>query len=95
MMEYARMKTKTRAQHFDSGVTYLVLVSVGLLVLFIVYVLILYRIKGAVVFFREKMETFVSSVPVISTMVSKSSYPPPYEHPPAYHVAVNMERQHI
>ena len=38
-MEYARMKNKTRAEQFDSGVTYLVLVSVGLMVLYIVYVL--------------------------------------------------------
>ena len=101
-MEYARIKNKARAEQTDSDLTYLVYVSFGLLVMFIVYVLLLYRTKRSD---REDgdfcpdihlVNPEDGSVPVISAMmtnINKGSSPPPYEHPPPYHVALNMERR--
>ena len=115
MLEYAKNETQNRVgidQH-DSDVTYFIYVSVGVLILFMIYVIIQYRTKrlcGCCIFRRdigdllprihlvtpETGSDFVSTVSIISDIlirISKRSPPPPYEHPPPYHVAVKIERE--
>ena len=102
VLEYARKKTQHRqkTREDETDVTKLVAMMVGLLILFIIYAIIKCfiqkRICSRCVFTRVDGRFFprihfLSSAPGFDQVMDKLSPPPAYEHPPSYHVAVEME----
>ena len=99
-MEYARNNTKARTEENNQDENNLVLACLGMLVLFSVYVIILYRIKwsGTCCFVHQENSNIHHQDPVLTQVMrsmGKTSPPPPYEHPPFYAVAVSMENEDV
>ena len=99
-MEYARNNTIARTEENNQDENNLILDCLGMLVLFSIYVIILYRIKwsGTCCFVhRENVNTHHQD-PVLTQVMrrmGKTSPPPPYEQPPSYAVAVSMENENL
>ena len=101
VLQFAKKTEDKLSIAAESDPTYLVVISVGLLVMFVLYVILQYRSKRSSSCCLTKREdqdllprvffgTHETDYECIDAL-SKGSLPPPYEHPPSYQVAAQME----
>ena len=102
VLEYAKKRTQHRqnTSEDETDVTKLVAMMIGLFILFTIYVIVKCFIQKSVCSRCEFTRVdgrvlpcihFVTSASGSDQSKSKWSPPPPYEHPPSYQVALELE----